>query len=75
MEQKKFSDDIQNIRNKYTPGVRIQLGTLDDPCTSLKSGNIGIISHVDDLGQIHVLWENGSSLALVPGVDAFEIIE
>ena len=31
----------------------------------------GKVDMVDDAGQIHVNWENGSSLALVPGVDSF----
>lgn len=29
--------------------------------------------HVDDCGQIHVAWETGSSLALIPDVDQLQI--
>jgi hypothetical protein len=27
--------------------------------------------HVDDAGQIHVRWDTGSGLAVIPGVDEF----
>jgi len=35
---------------------------------------IGVVDHIDDINQIHVNWENHSSLALVPEVDKFEIL-
>lgn len=35
------------------------------------SGLRGEVYCVDDAGQIHVKWENGSGLALVYGVDRF----
>lgn len=37
---------------------------MDDPFTTLTAGDEGTITHVDDIGQIHVSWDNGSSLAL-----------
>ncbi|MBP6979093.1 MAG: DUF4314 domain-containing protein [Lentimicrobiaceae bacterium] len=42
--------------------------------TSLKEGDMGVIDFVDDAGQIQVSWENGSRLALIPGVDLYEIM-
>ena len=43
---------------------------LDDFC-NLKKGDKGTITGVDDIGQIHVNWDNGSTLALVYGEDRF----
>lgn len=40
----------------------------------LKPGTIGTIDYVDDIGQIHMRWKTGSSLALNIGVDQFEIV-
>lgn len=40
----------------------------------MQSGLIGKVEYVDDIGQIHVQWENGSSLALNADIDKFEII-
>lgn len=33
----------------------------------------GTIQYTDDLGQIHVKWDNGSTLALVPDEDRYSI--
>lgn len=38
------------------------------------SGLTGTVEFIDDAKQIHVKWENGSSLALIPEVDKFEIL-
>ncbi len=35
----------------------------------------GTVDFVDDAGQIHVNWNNGSSLALIVGADSFEVIK
>lgn len=40
----------------------------------MPSGLKGKVCYVDDAGQIHVNWENGSSLAVLPGVDSFHKI-
>lgn len=37
----------------------------------MPKGLKGIVDEVDDIGQIHVKWENGSSLALNVEVDSF----
>ncbi len=52
-----------------TIGDRIQLQFTNDPYTNLVSGDLGTVDHVDDLGTIHVNWDNGSHLGLVPGED------
>ena len=36
------------------------------------SGKIGIVEHIDDIGQIHGSW---GGCALIPGIDEFEIVE
>ena len=39
-----------------------------------RPGSIGTVDHVDNAGTIHMSWENGSSLGLIPGEDRFKII-
>lgn len=39
-----------------------------------RPGSIGTVDHVDNVGTIHMSWENGSSLGLIPGEDRFKII-
>ena len=43
---------------------------MDDPF-AVPTGTLGIVEHVDDEGQIHMNWSNGSSLALIPDIDTF----
>lgn len=44
-----------------------------DLLSTIPAGTEGIIERIDDIGTIHVNWENGSTLGLVVGVDEFEI--
>jgi len=64
----------EQYRQLYPKGTQIELISMDDDFTNLKQGDKGIIQLVDDIGNVHVNWENGSKLALVPEVDSFKII-
>lgn len=54
-------------------GTTVRLINMDDP-QAPPSGTLGTVIHVDDAGQIHVSWESGGSLALLPGIDRFEVV-
>lgn len=60
---------LQMLRDKYTVGSRVELVQMDDPYSKLKLGAKGIVTGVDDIGTIHVHWENGSTLGILYGVD------
>jgi hypothetical protein len=62
------------MMNEELAGQRIQLVSMNDPYTTLKSGDEGTIRFTDDIGQIHVQWDNGSTLALIPGEDNYQIL-
>ena len=34
-----------------------------------------VVTHIDDAAQIHVKWQNGSSLAIIPEIDKFVVIK
>lgn len=38
-------------------------------------GTKGVVEFIDDIGTIHVEWENGSSLGVVYGEDLCKVIE
>lgn len=40
----------------------------------LQTGTKGTVNFVDDMGTIHMKWENGSTLGLIDGIDEFKII-
>lgn len=73
---KKIIEARLNKQFKLEPqaGMRVKLISMDDPYTSLKEGAEGTIDHVDGMGQIHVNWDNGSRLALIPEEDQFTIL-
>lgn len=60
------------IKTMFTAGTAIRLiRMIDEP--QMPTGMIGFVQYVDDAGQIHMKWENGSTLALTMD-DDFEVI-
>lgn len=55
-------------------GKRVRLIKMEDEYTNLKEGDEGTVMSIDGLGQIHVKWDSGSTLALIPEIDEFEVI-
>lgn len=62
---------LEHLRDTYTKGTQVRLVSMDDPQAPPKN-TLGIVSHVDDAGSIHVHWETGSSLAVIYGEDIIE---
>jgi hypothetical protein len=66
------SEVIQKMRIQYL-GERVRcIQMVDD--NPVPSGTEGTVQHIDDIGQIHVKWDNGSTLALIPETDEFEMV-
>ena len=60
-----------NVKNEYPVGTRIQLEEMIDIYSPVKSGTRGTVRFVDSIGQIHMQWDDGRSLALIPETDSF----
>ncbi|MBR5823341.1 MAG: DUF4314 domain-containing protein [Paludibacteraceae bacterium] len=60
----KVGDKIRVIRMDDSNGK--------DTTVHRMNGVVGVISHIDDMGQIHL---DGYGLAVIPEVDEFEVIE
>lgn len=74
-ENMELSDkQVKIIKQRYKSGMCVQLDYMDD-IHAPAVGTKGIIYYVDDAGQIHVNWENGSALALIPQEDNFHIVD
>lgn len=54
-----------------TPGARIALVHTTDEHTRLQPYSTGTVMHVDDAGTVHVLWDDGTRLGLIPGEDVW----
>jgi len=71
----KRSVEVERLRRQYPAGIRVRLISMDDPYTSLKPGDTGTITGIDDMGTLQMIWDNGSTLGLIPGEDWFEKLE
>lgn len=56
-------------------GARIKLLYTSDAYTLLQPGVEGTVVYIDALNTIHVYWDNGSNLGLIPGVDCWLVIQ
>lgn len=66
---------IENLRAKFPIGTRIQCIKMNDPFNPIESGTIGTVERIDDGGTIHMHWDNGRGLGLIPNEDEFKIVE
>jgi len=41
----------------------------------IQAGQCGVVEFVDDLNQLHVKWDDGRTLAIIPGKDQFEVLD
>ena len=72
----KFSNKgyLEQRRKQYPVGTKIQLISMHDEKYPVLPGTIGEVTHIDDAGSVHMKWQNGSSLALIPEVDSFKVV-
>ena len=70
----KSRNEVERIREQYPVGTRIELISMDDPYTPVESGMMGTVVIVDGAGTLHMKWDNGRTLGIVPGEDQFRVI-
>ena len=68
------SATLKEIKEIFTPGTKVELVRMNDPQAPAPE-TLGTVMLVDDLGSIHVSWENGSTLAVVFGSDLCKVVE
>ena len=73
---------VDAAKRKFTPGTRVLLhemarGTLPETkdLPVVPGGTYGCIKTVDDAGHLCMIWDNGSTLPLIPGVDKFTLMD
>lgn len=65
---------LENLREQYPQGTRVELVSMNDTYTQIPVGTCGTVGVVDDIGTIHVRWDNGSGLGVVYGEDSVRIV-
>ncbi len=68
MINKPSRETIERLKKEYPVGTKVILDYMDD-MQAPPVGTKGTVRLVDDIGSIHVSWENGSSLAVAYGED------
>ena len=65
---------VKFMKEQFPPGTRIRLNEMQDPYAPVPPGTEGTLDVIDDQCQFHMTWDNGRTLALIPGVDRFSVI-
>lgn len=65
---------VNFIKEQYPPGTRIRLNSMEDPYAPVAPGTEGEVDFVDDIGTIHMKWDNGRTLGIAPGEDSFTVL-
>jgi hypothetical protein len=67
-------EQIERQREKFKPGIRVELVSMTDPYATLKPGERGFVSAVDDIGTVFVHWDSGSTLGACYGADEIKVL-
>jgi uncharacterized Zn ribbon protein len=64
---------MKSIKNLKI-GQKVRAIKIEDPYTEIEAGSEGTITFIDDFGTIHVKWDSGRTLGIIPEVDKYEVI-
>jgi hypothetical protein len=67
-------NQVEKIKKMYPAGTRIELLSTMDDQQGVEKGTKGTVILVDDIGTIHMKWDNGRGLGLIPGEDNFKVL-
>lgn len=68
------ADTAKFTKSMYPEGTRIQLISMADDPHPVENGVRGTVRFVDDMGTVHVDWDNGRTLGVIPGEDNFRTL-
>ena len=67
--------DLDELRRVFYKGRKLRLTEdIADEYSPKKAGDIFTVSHVDDNADIHGSWASGGNIAIIYGMDSFEIL-
>ena len=50
---------VKNIKNRYPQGCRVICNYCADIYNPITQGEKGTVDFVDDMGTVHIKWDNG----------------
>ena len=66
--------NADRYKKMYPVGTRIRLIHMDDPYSPVPDGMTGTVTYIDDIGTLHMKWDNGRTLGICPDADSFTVI-
>lgn len=70
-----FNEEVLNeLKERFPEGARVRLTAMADSFAP-PIGTLGTVVSVDDIGTIHVRWDNGSCLGVAYGEDRCERVD
>jgi len=72
---KKHPEWLKFMKEQYPPGTGIRLIEMNAPYSPVSPGTEGTVNFIDDQCQLHMDWDNGRTLALIPGEDQFCVVQ
>lgn len=67
--------DPADLRALLPSGTKVEMLHSADFYNPPSQGTRGVVDYIDDADTVHVNWETGSTLGVVPGVDKIRITE
>lgn len=61
--------------NDLREGRRIRLVRCTDPYTHMAPGSLGTVRFIDGTGTVHVDWDSGARIGLIPNEDSWEVLD
>ena len=74
MNQFPSREIVERLRRTYPKGTVVELVRMND-LHAPPAGTLGTVMSVDDIGTVHVRWNNGSGLGVAYGEDECKIIQ
>ena len=65
---------VERLRRTYPKGAVVELVRMNDEHAP-PLGTRGTVMSVDDIGTVHVRWQNGSGLGVAYGEDECKIVQ
>ena len=72
-EWERLTRKAASIKQRYPKGTRIRLSRMEGE-QDMPAGLEGTVAVVDDIGQIHMDWDNGRTLPLNVEQDSFTVL-
>ncbi|WP_443712930.1 DUF4314 domain-containing protein, partial [Ruminococcus sp.] len=54
-----YEKKVEWLKERYPEGTRICLDRMNDDPFPVESGTLGRVDHVDDIGTLHCIFDNG----------------